>query len=100
MFDCVRNCNLFIWTNVGEGLNIIFFLSSSCCSKYPAKRVEKDGSGVPMGVPGTVDLLQNCTLSTQPISSFDWSSDKQGLAVCTAFDESVRVLIVTKLNLY
>ena len=51
-----------------------------------------------MGVAGTVNLLQNVTLSSQPIASLDWSPDKQGLCVCSAFDQSVRVLIVTKLN--
>lgn len=49
-----------------------FFLLSS----YPAKRVEKDGDGLEMGVAGSVTLLQNATLSQQPISSFDWSPDK------------------------
>ena len=47
---------------------------------------------------GTVSLLQNVTLSTQPIASLDWSTDKQGLCVCSSFDQSLRVLIVTKLN--
>jgi len=51
-----------------------------------------------MGVAGSVSLLQNVTLSTQPISSLDWSPDKKGLCVCGAFDQTVRVLIVTKLN--
>ena len=51
-----------------------------------------------MGVAGSVNLLQNVTLSTQPISTFDWSPDKEGLAVCTAFDQTMRVLIVTKLK--
>lgn len=52
-----------------------------------------------VGVAGSVNLLQNVTLSTQPIASLDWSPDKQGLCVCSSFDQSVRVLIVTKLNL-
>lgn len=51
-----------------------------------------------VGVAGSVSLLQNVTLSTQPIASLDWSPDKQGLCVCSSFDQSVRVLIVTKLN--
>ena len=51
-----------------------------------------------MGVAGTVNLLQNVTMSTQSISSFDWSPDKEGLCVCTAFDQTLRVLITTKLN--
>ena len=65
---------------------------------YPAKRVIKDADGVDMGAVGSVDLLQNVNLSTQPVSALDWSPDKEGLAVCTSFDQTVRVLIVTKLN--
>ncbi|XP_072169251.1 dynein axonemal assembly factor 10-like [Diadema setosum] len=66
--------------------------------EYPTSRVTKDSNGVDMGVVGSVSLLQNATLSTQPIGSFDWSPDKAGLAVCSSFDQQVRVLIVTKLN--
>jgi len=51
-----------------------------------------------MGVPGSLQLLQNVGLSTQPLSSFDWSPDKSGLAVCTAFDQTLRVVVSTKLN--
>ncbi|XP_071079335.1 dynein axonemal assembly factor 10-like [Haliotis cracherodii] len=65
---------------------------------YPDKRVVEDSDGVAMGVVGSVNLLQNVTMSTQPISSFDWSPDKEGLCVCTSFDQNLRVLIVTKLN--
>ncbi|XP_072379790.1 dynein axonemal assembly factor 10-like isoform X2 [Diabrotica undecimpunctata] len=67
---------------------------------YPDKRVEKDADGIPYGIPGEISCLQNSTLSDQPITSFDWCVDKQGLAVCSAFDQTIRVLIVTKLNLY
>uniref|UniRef100_A0A671X4C9 Dynein axonemal assembly factor 10 n=2 Tax=Sparus aurata TaxID=8175 RepID=A0A671X4C9_SPAAU len=66
--------------------------------EYPAHRSKKDSDGVDVGVAGSVNLLQNATLSTQPIASLDWSPDKQGLCVCSGFDQSVRVLIVTKLN--
>ncbi|XP_041892598.1 WD repeat-containing protein 92 isoform X1 [Corvus kubaryi] len=66
--------------------------------EYPAQRLKKDSEGSEMGVAGSVSLLQNVTLSTQPISSLDWSPDKKGLCVCGAFDQTVRVLIVTKLN--
>ena len=51
-----------------------------------------------VGVPGTLTLLQNIGLSTQPASGFDWSLDKAGLACTGAFDQTVRVLITTKLN--
>ena len=67
-------------------------------SSYPASRVTKDGEGREMGVAGSINLQQNATLSTQPISSFDWSPDKEGLAVCTSFDQQLRVLIVTRLK--
>lgn len=51
-----------------------------------------------ISVPGTLDLLQNMTISTQPLSSFEWCPQKLGLAVTTSFDQCVRVIIVTKLN--
>jgi hypothetical protein len=67
-------------------------------SNYPEQRsvTQKDHSQ--MGVPGTLTLLQNIGLSTQPASSFDWSADKLGLACTSSFDQTVRVLITTKLN--
>lgn len=73
------------------------FLNSS---NYPEKRKLADAEGIFQGVVGSLNLLQNSTLSSQPVSSLDWSPDKQGLAVCTSFDQCLRVLIVTKLNTY
>lgn len=58
----------------------------------------KDSAGNELGVAGSMQLLQNVGLSTQPLSSFDWSPDKLGLAVSTAFDQTVRVIVVTKLK--
>ena len=57
-----------------------------------------DTDGVAVGVAGTMDLLNKRNVSTQPISSWDWSPDKEGLAVCGSFDQSIRVVIVTRLN--
>ena len=37
-------------------------------------------------------------MSSQPIIAWNWSTDKQGLAVSAALDQTVRVYIVTKLN--
>ena len=51
-----------------------------------------------IGVAGNLTLLQNIGLSSQPSSAFDWSTDKVGLACTSAFDQTVRVLITTKLN--
>lgn len=46
------------------------------CSSYPDKRVKKDDKGREMGVVGSVSLLQNVTLASQPISHVDWNPDK------------------------
>ncbi|RLU14866.1 hypothetical protein DMN91_012753 [Ooceraea biroi] len=88
-----QNRELFV-TSGGEGIISLWKYN------YPEKRKTTDADGIEQGVVGNVSLLQNCTLSTQPISSLDWSPDKQGLAVCTSFDQCVRVIITTKLNTY
>lgn len=67
-------------------------------SNYPGKR-SRAGPHGDVGVPGTLTLLKATTLSTQPVNSFDWNADMQGLAVCGAFDQTIRVLITTRLNL-
>lgn len=36
----------------------------------------EDDKGVQMGVVGSVSLLQNITVASQPVSSMDWSPDK------------------------
>ncbi|KAI0229970.1 WD repeat-containing protein 92 [Lamellibrachia satsuma] len=66
---------------------------------YPPNRCQPDSEGIDVGKMGSVALHQNVTLSTQPICGFDWSPDKLGLAVSVAFDQTIRVLIVTKLNM-
>mmetsp|Transcript_13812 Transcript_13812/g.51765 ORF Transcript_13812/g.51765 Transcript_13812/m.51765 type:complete len:359 (+) Transcript_13812:140-1216(+) len=66
--------------------------------RYPDQRQVKDADGAPVGVAGTMDLLNKRNVSTQPISSWDWSPDKEGLAVCGSFDQSIRVVIITRLN--
>ncbi|KAH0795703.1 WD repeat-containing protein 92 [Histomonas meleagridis] len=45
-----------------------------------------------------LDKIASSQLSTQPISSFDWHPDKEGLAITSAFDQTVRILYVTHLN--
>ncbi|XP_034656596.1 WD repeat-containing protein 92 [Drosophila subobscura] len=66
--------------------------------EYPDKRVVEDADGNKTGVAGTLHMVSASTLSSQPVHCFDWHPDKLGLAVCGAFDQSVRVLITTKLN--
>ena len=65
---------------------------------YPDHRALRDGDDKEYGVVGSVDLLNNQKLATQPISSFNWCPDKQGLAVCGAFDQCLRTVVVTKLH--
>ncbi|XP_043469694.1 dynein axonemal assembly factor 10 [Leptopilina heterotoma] len=67
--------------------------------KYPSKRRHLDSEGAEEGSMGTIHSLQNANLSSQPISSLNWSPEKLGLAVCTSFDQCLRVLITTKLNM-
>lgn len=67
-------------------------------SNYPEKRSMTQQDGTEVGVAGSLTLLQNIGLSSQPASAFDWSPDKAGLACTSAFDQTVRVLITTKLN--
>ena len=66
---------------------VCFFTFLFCglhyCSSYPSPRVEKDSKGVKMGVIGSVSLVQNAVLSSQPVSSFDWHPDKVSMqCVC------------------
>ncbi|ORZ32314.1 WD repeat-containing protein 92 [Catenaria anguillulae PL171] len=65
---------------------------------YPNARSAKDDKDRAYGVMGSLDLIQSATVAEQPIASFDWSPDKQGLCAYTAYDQTVRVGIVTKLN--
>lgn len=65
---------------------------------YPDQRKIKDPQGVELGVAGSVELVASRNMSTQPISSLDWSPDKEGLFCCAAFDQTLRVGIVTKLR--
>lgn len=67
---------------------------------YPEQRSVKDSDGMDVGVVGTCEMLNERTLSTQPICSFDWHRDKAGLCCFAAFDQAIRVGIVTQLNKY
>ena len=54
----------------------------------------------PKGVIGHVQILNSKDISTQPIVSFDWNHQKLGLGVMASLDQTIRVTIITKLNLY
>lgn len=59
-----------------------------------------DENNVPKGVIGTLTVLNTKAMSTQPIVGFDWHPDKLGLATLVALDQSIKVYLVTRLNLY
>lgn len=65
---------------------------------YPKKRVVTHTDSTPMGVIGTVELVNSRVISTQPVVTCDWSPDKLGLAVLACLDQTVRVFICTKLD--
>ena len=73
---CVRhlpqNRDIFL-TSGGSGSLYLWKYS------YPDSRVKKDDAGRDMGVVGSVSLLQNVTLASQPVSSMDWNPDKVSL---------------------
>lgn len=88
-----QNRDLFMTCGGNGGLNIYKY-------SYPANRVEKDSEGNMRGVLGGLELLNSRVISTQPIVSFDWSPDKEGLCCFAALDQQIRVYIVTKLHKY
>jgi len=65
---------------------------------YPASRTVVGEDNVPAGNIGHVELLNSKILGTQPIVSMDWSPDKEGLCVLSCLDQTIRCLIITKLN--
>mmetsp|Transcript_20113 Transcript_20113/g.53688 ORF Transcript_20113/g.53688 Transcript_20113/m.53688 type:complete len:357 (-) Transcript_20113:182-1252(-) len=67
---------------------------------YPEERVIKDKEGIERGVPGTMEMLNQTDLSTQPVISFDWHMNKTGLCVFACLDQTCRIAICTKLHLY
>lgn len=92
-----QNRELFITTGGNGGINVYKY-------HYPAERAVKDtaddAGGRMRGVAGTVELLNARIVSSQPIVSWDWSPDKEGLSVASCLDQTLRVFIVTKLHKY
>jgi WD40 repeat protein len=87
-----QNRDIFVTTGGNGTVNLYKY-------NYPDQRVIKDAQdGSEKGVLGSLTLLNNKKFSDQPIVSFDWSMDKQGLCTMTALDQTVKVAVVTKLN--
>jgi hypothetical protein len=60
----------------------------------------KDQDGLPMGVAGKVEMLNEKKVAEQPIVGLDWNEDKLGLACTVSLDQKCSVVIATKLNLH
>jgi WD40 repeat protein len=88
-----QNRDLFVTLGGNGSVNLYKY-------NYPSQRSIQDENGNPVGVPGTLTLLNQREISTQPIASFDWNGEKMGLAVGACLDQTLKVILVTKLNLY
>ena len=51
-----------------------------------------------MGVVGSADQICERSISSQPVAAFDWSPDKAGVFVAAAFDQTLRVGVVTQVG--
>jgi len=67
---------------------------------YPPQRRVADANGVDVGVAGKLEILNEKTVAAQPIVAFDWHAGKAGLVALAALDQTLRVVICTKLDLY
>lgn len=61
--------------------------------EYPTHRETLHPDGSLRGVVGEAKRIGSSLLSTQPINSWDWHAERKGLAVCTSFDQCVRVMV-------
>ncbi|XP_055702967.1 dynein axonemal assembly factor 10 isoform X2 [Phlebotomus papatasi] len=75
------------------------FASCGGNGEYPEKR-KTLSDGCDIGVEGNLQMICSSVVSSQPVHCLDWCSDLIGLAVCGSFDQTVRVLVTTKLNLF
>jgi len=66
--------------------------------EYPSKRFVQGSDDLFEGVAGSLQLVEETGVSSQPITAFRWSVDHLGLGACTSFDQTLRVLAVTGLN--
>ncbi|CRH01622.1 G-beta repeat protein, putative [Plasmodium relictum] len=68
---------------------------------YPEKNhVFDEAKGCKRGIVGELNKLNDLNISTQPIISFDWNKQKLGLCALASLDQTIKVYIITKLNLY
>jgi WD40 repeat protein len=65
---------------------------------YPDQRKIKAEDGLEVGVAGTVEMLNESCIGSQPCVGFDWHPGKCGLAIMANLDQCLRVVVATKLD--
>jgi hypothetical protein len=88
-----QNRDLFVTMN-GDGVLKLWKYG------YPTQRKIVDAEGVAKGVVGDMELLNDKKTAQQPVVGLDFNTGKMGLAVQAALDQTVKVLIFTKLGMY
>lgn len=79
--------------------SVLSSIATSLHSLYPEQRKVVDlKDGMERGVTGKLECVATSKPTTQPISSFDWSRDKNGLFAFGSFDQMLRVGIATRLD--
>ena len=82
-----QNRDIFMTGGGNGGFNIYKY-------RYPKNRVGKHTQdGAPIGIAGSVELLKSRVISTQPITSFDWSPDREGLCCMSTLDQTMRLVV-------
>ncbi|KAJ3276996.1 WD repeat-containing protein 92 [Terramyces sp. JEL0728] len=66
---------------------------------YPPSRIKRDEQDKhDQGVVGKVELIQSNNVAEQPVGAFNWSPDKAGLCVFAAYDQTVKIGMVTRIG--
>lgn len=65
---------------------------------YPPDRALQHADNKMKGVAGSIEELNKVKVGDQPISAIDWHRHREGLLCCCGFDQTVRVMVVTKLS--
>ena len=64
------------------------------------KKSNLDGNNIENEVKSTLSVLNTKEITTKPIIGFDWHKNKIGLACLISLDYSVKIELITRLNLY
>ena len=89
-----QNRDIFMTGGGNGGFNLYKY-------RYPMNRVGKHPKDeLPVGVMGNIELLNSRIISTQPMTSFDWSPDRAGLGCLSCLDQTLRYVYVIRCMMY